>query len=157
MILSVFGWLVGWFYWGFTSIQRYFSHIATWKISEIQVARRGIEPRPLAPQAKILTTRPPPLPIWIRDTLYRVILVPPPASCQIRTRSDVLLSGSAVTFYYPDLQWRFIIRICSTWRFIRIRSDVLLSGSAVTFYYPDQQWRSHNALILSSISSSSVY
>ena len=25
------GWLVGWLYWGFTSLQRYFIHIATWK------------------------------------------------------------------------------------------------------------------------------
>ena len=40
---------VGWLYWWLTSLQRYFSHIATWKqeitISEIQVARPGIEPR----------------------------------------------------------------------------------------------------------------
>ena len=41
--------MVGWLYWGFTSLQRYFSQIATWKheitISEIVVARPGIEPR----------------------------------------------------------------------------------------------------------------
>ena len=40
---------VGWLYWGFTLLQRYFIHIATWKqeitISEIQVTRPGIEPR----------------------------------------------------------------------------------------------------------------
>ena len=41
--------LIGWLYWGFTSLQRYFSHILTWKQEitnlKIQVSRPGIEPR----------------------------------------------------------------------------------------------------------------
>ena len=52
-----------WLYWGFTSLQRYFSHIVTWKqeITNLwKFKRRGGEsnPSPLAPQAKSLTPRP---------------------------------------------------------------------------------------------------
>ena len=50
-------------YWGFTSLQRYFSHIATWKQEITNLWKfkwRGWEsnPGPLSPQAKSLTTRP---------------------------------------------------------------------------------------------------
>ena len=57
------GWLAGWLYWGFTSLQRYFSHIATLKQEITKLWKfkwRGRESNPghLAPQAKRLTTRP---------------------------------------------------------------------------------------------------
>ena len=58
---------VGWFYWGFTSLQRYFSRIATWKqeitnLWKFKWRGRKSNPGPLALQAKSLTTRPPLLP-----------------------------------------------------------------------------------------------
>ena len=62
-------WLVvGWLYWGFTSLHWYFSHIATWKQEITNLWKfkcRGRESNlgPLAPQAKSLTTRPPLLPL----------------------------------------------------------------------------------------------
>ena len=55
-------WLVGWLYWGFTSIQWYFGHIATWKQEITNIWSGESNPGPLNPQAKSLTTRPPPLP-----------------------------------------------------------------------------------------------
>ena len=59
--------LVGWLYWGFTSLQRYFSHIATWKqeitnLWKFKWRCRESNPGPLTLQAKSLTTRPPLLP-----------------------------------------------------------------------------------------------
>ena len=55
-------WLVGWLYSGFTSLQRYFSHIATWKQEITNLLKfkwRGREsnPSPLAPQTKSLASR----------------------------------------------------------------------------------------------------
>ena len=55
---------VGWLYWGFTSLQLYFSHVATWKqeitnLWNFKWRGRESNPGPLAPQAKSLTTRPP--------------------------------------------------------------------------------------------------
>ena len=76
--VSVF---VGWLYWGFTSLQRYFSHITTctqeitnlWKFKW-----RGGEgnPGPLAPQAKSLTTRPlllPDVSVFITQSFATVV------------------------------------------------------------------------------------
>ena len=55
--------LVGWLYWGFTLLQRYFSHIETWKQEITNLWKfkwwgRESNPGPLAPQAKSLTTWP---------------------------------------------------------------------------------------------------
>ena len=48
---------VGWLYWGFMSLQRYFRHIATWKqeitkLWNFKWRGRESNPGPLAPQAK---------------------------------------------------------------------------------------------------------
>ena len=60
-------WLVGWLFWGLTSIKRSFSHISTWKqeitnLWKFKWRGRESNPGPLAPQAKSSTTRPPLLP-----------------------------------------------------------------------------------------------
>ena len=60
--------LVGWLYWRFRSLQRYFSHIVTWKqeinhLWKFKWQGRESNSDPLAPQAKSLTTRPPLLPV----------------------------------------------------------------------------------------------
>ena len=52
-------WLVGWLYWRFTSLQWYFSHIATWKqeitnLWKFKWRGRESNPVPLAPQPKSL-------------------------------------------------------------------------------------------------------
>ena len=59
----IVGWLAGWFYWRFTTLQRYFSHVAIWKQEITNLLKfkwRGREsnPGPFAPQAKSLTTTP---------------------------------------------------------------------------------------------------
>ena len=69
--------LVGWMYWEFTSLQWYFSHIATWKQEITNLWKfkwwcRESNPVPLAPQAKSLTTRPPLLTDSIEVTLLLV-------------------------------------------------------------------------------------
>ena len=71
--------LVGWLYSGFTSLQRYFSHIATWKqeITNLWKSKwRGREsnPGPLAPQAKSLTTRSPLLLHWRDNAVYKKVV-----------------------------------------------------------------------------------
>ena len=62
--------LFSWLYWGFTSLQRYFNHIATWKqeitnLWKFKWRGRESNPSPLAPQTKSLTTRPPLLPLHL--------------------------------------------------------------------------------------------
>ena len=56
--------LVGWLFWGLTSIERFFSNISTWKqeitnLWKFKWRGRESNPGPLARQAKSLTTRPP--------------------------------------------------------------------------------------------------
>ena len=74
--LDWFGWLVGWLVGCIDDLRRFsgisaISRLGSGRkpISEIQVARRGIEPGHLAPQAKSLTTQPTPLPRSGSDAL----------------------------------------------------------------------------------------
>ena len=70
--------MVGWLYWGFTSLQWYFRHMVTWKqeitnLWKILSQGRELKPGPLTPQAKSLTTRPPPLPrMHLKKTIVRM-------------------------------------------------------------------------------------
>ena len=111
--------LVVWLYWGFTSLQRYFSHIATWKQDITNLWKfnwRGREssPGPLDLQAKSLTTRPLLLPLTLADR------------CTVDKRLSFGLQRSAnigPTYIWERTSNKLIVTKCQQWNNVRPMSQ----------------------------------